>query len=81
MSLPLKVKTESQLIQEKAKVWNAHNYKEAEIKAQLEMKLRCGANCLDCTGEMRKIRGHACRFEELYHSSEEMKQLRKEASK
>jgi len=40
------------------------------------MMLRCGANCLECTAEMRKIRGHACRFEELKHSPEEMKKLR-----
>jgi hypothetical protein len=29
-------KTENQLIQEKAKVWNAHNYKEAERLGQLK---------------------------------------------
>jgi hypothetical protein len=38
--------------------------------------LRCGASCLDCTVEMRRIRGHACRFEELNHNPKEMKQLR-----
>jgi len=40
--------------------------------------LRCGANCFDCTAEMRRIRGHSCRFEEIFHSAEEMKQLRKQ---
>jgi hypothetical protein len=40
--------------------------------------MRCGANCFDCTGEMRKIRGYSCRFSEMYHSAEELKQLRKE---
>jgi hypothetical protein len=38
--------------------------------------MRCGANCFDCTGEMRKIRGYSCRFSEMYHSAEELKQLR-----
>jgi hypothetical protein len=26
--------------------------------------IRCGANCLECTAEMRRIRGHSCRFED-----------------
>jgi len=42
--------------------------------------LRCGASCLDCTSEMRRIRGHACRFEELNHSYNEMRQLRSQSS-
>lgn len=34
-------------------------------KEKVNRIIRCGASCLDCTAEMRRIRGHSCRFEEL----------------
>ena len=40
--------------------------------------LRCGANCLECTGELAKIRGWSCRFKEMYYDAETLRKKRKE---